>query len=352
MSLKEGSKEKNVYDVSDSADNSVEFQSNGEKAVKNEILRLNKKKKSLHDKLSSPQIFLEQVQRIQIDQVTLVEVELRVNTLQDNLTASFSETNDFENIYYSTLAEAKQMLSVREQLPRISTAMFQGQDHKVKRFNARLPVIEVPKFAGSSKDWLEFQDLFISLIHNSNDIYIIDKYHYLKTSLEDAAARCISSIEFCASNYFIAWDTLCVRFENKPLLVHNYIKSLFNIKSISSDSPTAFRDLLDTRRNLKCLQVLGIDTNSWDPVIIYLVTTKMDATTVKEWEMQTFQHELPSLDELKVFLRNQEDILEKIQMHKSEKSRYFNQNAHQSKKLNTKSFLSVSDISDERSARP
>lgn len=243
------------------------------------------------------------MQRTQIDQVKLVEVELWVNTLQDNLLSSFSEiqlelenldtdnfdfseTNDFENLYYSTLAEAKQMLSVREHLPPISTAMPQGQDHKVKRFNARLPVIEVPKYAGSSENWLEFRDLFISLVHNSNDINIIDKFDYLKTSLEDAAARCISSIEFCASNYFIAWDTLCARFENRFLMVHNYIKSLFNIKNISSDSPTAFRDLFDTlSRNLKCLQVLGIDTNSWDPVIIYLVTTKMDVTTIKEWEM-------------------------------------------------------------------
>ena len=57
-------------------------------------------------------------------------------------------------------------------------------------------------------------------------------------------------------------------------MVHNYIKALFNIKNINDlESHSAFRDLVDTlTKNLRCLQTLGIQTDSWDPLLIYLVT--------------------------------------------------------------------------------
>lgn len=38
-------------------------------------------------------------------------------------------------------------------------------------------------------EWLGFRDTFESLIHNNDTISPIQKFHYLKTALEDTAAH-------------------------------------------------------------------------------------------------------------------------------------------------------------------
>jgi len=64
-----------------------------------------------------------------------------------------------------------------------------------------------------------FWDSFESAIHNNGDISSIDKFNYLKVSLESSAARGIQGLALSASNYESAVAILKTRFERLQQII-------------------------------------------------------------------------------------------------------------------------------------
>jgi len=56
--------------------------------------------------------------------------------------------------------------------------------------------------------------------------YQIEKFHYLRGTLKDNAAKVILQLEISAMNYQSAWSLLEKRYKNKSLMVHNHIKGI------------------------------------------------------------------------------------------------------------------------------
>nr|CAH7740777.1 unnamed protein product [Callosobruchus chinensis] len=108
-------------------------------------------------------------------------------------------------------------------------------------------------------NWMEFRDVFESMINNNIQINNIQKYHYLRASLTGTAQSVIQSFDFTHDNYSIAWSTLCDRFNNTELLVQNHLKAICGLES-----------------NLKRL---GETTESWDTLLIYILKGKLDKGT-------------------------------------------------------------------------
>lgn len=259
------------------------------------------------------------------------------------------ELEVFESKCYQILAKVKAFLASFSPGASTPGAMGQGAaaspslpGRQSRNLGIKYPIIELPKFSGIYEKWLEFKELYLSLIHNSTDLDPIQKFHYLRASLEGSAAHCIQSIDLSNDNYFIAWDILCNRFDNKQLMIHKHIKNLFNIYDVKPDSAFSFRNLVDTiSKTLRALENLKIDISSWDPLIIYLVTTKLDSTTLQDWEKQEPMGELPTLSELKTFLSNRADFLDKLNMHKGKFSKPKDFNRHSTKVLASKINNSV-----------
>lgn len=97
-----------------------------EQTVNNEFLRLVRKKEALQSKLTRFSDFFSSAKLIQPDALKLVEIEMRVKSLETNLLTEFSElqlemenldpdsyvseTDEFESLYYQIISEAKQFL--------------------------------------------------------------------------------------------------------------------------------------------------------------------------------------------------------------------------------------------------
>ena len=96
----------------------------------------------------------------------------------------------------------------------------------------------------------------------------------------------ISSLEFTAASYYNAWGLLEARFQNNRLLVHNHIKALFSAPSLGKEYPAQIRTLVDcVLRNLRALNSLKEPQSSLEDIImIYLVVSKLDSATEREWE--------------------------------------------------------------------
>lgn len=173
---------------------------------------------------------------------------------------------------------------------------------------------------GKYFNWLEFRDTFQSLIHNNSQIGAIQKFHYLRASLESAAAEVMNSLEFSADNYTISWDLICSRYNNTKLLVHNHLKSLFDFPAMTRESCKELRQMLDTLlKHLRSLNNLKLDTTGWDVIIIYIMVGKLDKVSSRFWEEVKLSGD-PTLNEFKEFLRNRADLLETIELNQGSKT--------------------------------
>nr|CAI5833055.1 unnamed protein product [Callosobruchus analis] len=157
---------------------------------------------------------------------------------------------------------------------------------------------------------MEFRDSFESLINQRDSITKIQKFHYLRASLESSAAQLIKSLEFSADNYDIAWQIVCERFNNKKLLIHNHVKAIFNLKQLQKESYKDLRYLTDNlSKHLTILRQLGEPTDSWSTLIIYIASNKL----AQEWQKQQFDSERPTTNDFNEFLKSRADLLETLE---------------------------------------
>ena len=203
----------------------------------------------------------------------------------------------------------------------------------------------MPTFSGSYEEWCTFNDTFVSLIHNNSQLSNIQKFHYLKSALKGNAASVIHSFEITSKNYKEAWDLLKLRFDNKRWIVQSHISALFNLQTLQRENHVSLRNLIDsTLKHLRALKALGLETDHWDPLMIYWTVSKLDPVTRKEWETSLEDTELPTFESLKNFLFKRCHALESIN---NDKHKENNARTHEVKFKSNKlsSHVSTSDIS-------
>lgn len=242
-------------------------------------------------------------------------------TLENFDVEQSQERETFENLFYDTTSSVKKYLIIKK--PQVtleaSTSAINPSQliNNQTVANVKLPTLNLPTFNGQYDRWLEFSDAFNSLIHTNNTISDVQKFYYLRSSLRDEAAIVIRAVEVSAANYHIAWQLLRERFENKRIIIHNHLKGLFELPCLVKESPILLRQLLDNvLRHLRSLQALGQETQYWDTLIIYLITSKLDSITRREWESSKFANDLPTMAEITTFLRTKCEILETLQVNK------------------------------------
>ncbi|XP_030757302.1 uncharacterized protein LOC115883129 [Sitophilus oryzae] len=270
-----------------------------------------------------------------IDEFSEIQAEIEEVVSDADLEAEYKEREAFSNEYFHEISKAKKLIFEynKNSNSNLDTESAAARD-SVFHTNVKLPPIQVPKFSGDYETWLEFRETFESLIHTNESLTGIQKFHYLKVSLAGNAAEVVSSLEFSANNYAVAWDLLCDRYNNSRLLVQNHIKAIFNIQAFSKESSKTLRNIIDTlSKHLKALKQLNQPAEHWDTLIIYIVTSKLDTGTIRDWEEYISKLDVPKLSDLKSFLKSKADLLETIEL-KGSDTRY------KSNKINTsKVFL-------------
>jgi len=224
---------------------------------------------------------------------------------------------EYEEIYFRIVSQFQDLILANEafnvELARIqiiikSTIQFQAHTN-----NLRLPKIDLPSFSGSFEEWYLFYDTFQSLIHNNQAISGIQKFHYLKSALKGEAAEVVQSLEITTNNYLEAWQMLKNRYDDKWLIIQKYIKAIFELPHISKENHTKLRQLVDgVLKHLRALRTIGRPIDSWDDVLIHLMTGKLDSTTNKKWENSLTGNDIPTRRTLIDFLEHRCHILEAI----------------------------------------
>lgn len=240
----------------------------------------------------------------------------------------------FEDKYYSAVAKANDLLSVEPDNRPISAESIasetgaQQDTGSSQRFNLKLPKLSLPEFKGSYDQWAQFHDTFRTLIHENNALSDIERFYYLRAALKGEAAQVIQALEVNAVNYAAAWDLLKKRFENKKIIIKTHIKNVFELPVVVKDSHVSLRCFLDNfQKNFRALKNLDEPVDEWNTVLIYLLTSKLDINSKREWEVGTNREVSPKLQDFIKFITDRCNLLESLD-HKNEQQSQHNTQGH------------------------
>ncbi|XP_053681538.1 uncharacterized protein LOC128732318 [Sabethes cyaneus] len=153
------------------------------------------------------------------------------------------ERIEFETIYFELKGSLASKLGVTNTSSPIPASPVAPP---TPAFGVRLPEIKIPEFNGNFDEWLNFHDLFNTLIHTSTQLSPIQKFQYLKAVLKGDALRLVQSLAVSSANYMIAWDLLKQRYDNKNYLIKQHLSALLSTPFLKRESSAALSGLADT----------------------------------------------------------------------------------------------------------
>nr|CAI5859917.1 unnamed protein product [Callosobruchus analis] len=282
----------------------------------------------LEARLEKVEPLLEQFYKIQ------QKVELFEDSEQDD-----QETDDFEDHYYNLVEKAKALIndhySKQLSVNPPEQAMSYVQEHQPLNHasNVKFPALELPKFYGDYDKWGQFRDMFTALVHNEPYMENVKKFYYLLSCLKGDAAKVVDSMAVTNDNYLTAWELLKSRFENPHIIVKNHVRALFELPSTTKDYHQSLRKLTDeVQKHIRSLEILGEPVDTWDTLLIYMITRKLDPASEKEWEESIITKGITSpryeYNDLLNFLSDRCQLLEAVT------SKYENQSNSRFEKVN------------------
>ncbi|EZA54564.1 hypothetical protein X777_05700 [Ooceraea biroi] len=142
-------------------------------------------------------------------------------------------------------------------------------------------------------------------------IHDIQRLQYLCASLSGKAAGIIASLEMSDHNYSVVWDILKKRYDNKQTIIQTHIKSIFELPAMSRENSKELRLISDGEsRHVLALQSLKRPVNSWDDILIYVISSKLDVATAKDWQATLKESQIPTFKEFVDFIAHCSQILE------------------------------------------
>ncbi|XP_024885139.1 uncharacterized protein LOC112463171, partial [Temnothorax curvispinosus] len=190
-----------------------------------------------------------------------------------------------------------------------NNAHLNGGAGHTQDLTVKLPTMSFPVFDGNPEQWLQFRDSFQGLIETNVNLSDIQRMYYLRSSLKGRAAEVIQALESSAANYEIAWTLLKKRFEDKTAIASRHLQLLLDIPVIQKESGGQLRKTLDSMlRHIRAIEQLG--ANTWDAVVIHLLTSKLDSMTRREWRAHAKERENLTVGTLTDFLEDRCLILE------------------------------------------
>lgn len=316
---------------------------------------LSKKRGTLKGRLTRFQKYFNGLDLTKIDAMIIEQLNVRLekfepvwdefNIIQSQIEELQEKIDDeerqyFEDSYFELVGKVKMTCnnfkfdeSERSGLDNSSVASRHARSSKNNNFESavKLPPIHIPTFNGSYENWLDFKEVFLSLVDKNNSLMDIQKLHYLRSSLNKDPLQLIKSVEISAKNYKVAWDLLVDRYENKKIIVYNHIRAIFEYPQVIKECHTDLRQLFDNvNKHLHALNAMGEETETWDRLIIYIVSNKFDCITKRDWESYQYNEELPTWNDMKNFLKNKCEILEKLEYSKIKPNRSSSQKASHS----------------------
>lgn len=150
----------------------------------------------------------------------------------------------------------------------------------------KLDKIELPVFDGDLTEWNSFKEIFTVLIHDNEQLSQLIKLHQLKSHLKGAALETIRGYQLTGSNYKPAWEDLQNRYNRTDNIIQEYIKKFIETPILQSHPPAQrIQSIINgTNQMIRALPGVGVQVNNWDPFISFVILSKLDESTRRDWQ--------------------------------------------------------------------
>lgn len=238
------------------------------------------------------------------------EVQAEIE-LEYGLSEELSEGKaTFEDMYYRLKGSLDSKLALSNSPSTSSPSTSLSVAPPTHALGVRLPELKIPEFKGDFDEWMNFHDLFSTLIHSNQQLSAIQKFQYLKAVLKGDALRLVQSLAVTATNYSIAWDLLKQRFDNKNFLIKQHFSALLCISPLKKESSSALSDLADIfEKHIGVLDKLEETDDHWNSFLVEFLSSRLDPTSQKEWENQLPDDQRPTYKELVAFIHKRSRVL-------------------------------------------
>ncbi|XP_075159825.1 uncharacterized protein LOC142232979 [Haematobia irritans] len=178
----------------------------------------------------------------------------------------------------------------------------------------KVPPCDTEDFHGGYEEWPSFRDMFTAVYINHPKLSPVQKLYHLRLKVKGQAATIVRKYTLCGDNFPLAWEALRSRYENKRILVDNQLRILLNLKNIQSESSESLQKIQTTINDcLAALKAQGISISDWDPILVYLCSTKLPHGTLSLWEQSLKSHkDLPRWSEMDQFLSDRYEVVERL----------------------------------------
>jgi hypothetical protein len=274
---------------------------------------LSKTDEILRKQTSNFRAFVRTVSNISIDHINEKwEFEDALKTLQARWTAidtlhwEIDSILENRNVTYEMNYNTYEM-QYNQIKKEINTKMW-SVSHREKS----TPKMEIPIFSGSYQHWTSFKDLFTETIHANPSLPNAQKMQFLKSKVKGEAEKLIQHLLISSDNYQTCWDILNHRYNNKKMIFTSHLNILLSLPSSQQHSAASIKKIHDTANEcLHAIKNLGVDTTSWDPILVHLLSQKLDAETHNDYvDSLKMPRELPTLNDFLEFLENKFTSLE------------------------------------------
>ena len=151
----------------------------------------------------------------------------------------------------------------------------------------KLPKIELAKFSGSIREWLQFWSLF-KKIHDNSKIDNEHKFQYLLQAMVPGsrAAELVKSYPRSGDNYVKVIDSLKNRFGRDDLQIEVYVRDLLQlVLSSGLKSSVQLSSLYDkVESHLRALDTLGVTTDKYAAMLYPLVESCLPEEILRAWQ--------------------------------------------------------------------
>lgn len=207
------------------------------------------------------------------------------------------EKHNFEELYFETICKFKDLLK---------------EDVQTQ-----------PVFANNTVlDSVNVQQNFVKFFYAF--IAVVQKFYYLKPCLKGDAAQVIHSIEVNDLNYDIAFKLLCERYENRKFIAHSQVSqfnTFFPSYTVGKNVLNDLRCLADSiLKNTRALKSLKEPVDSWDTLLLYIFSSKLDFNSKREWETFYVKADNIKCSDFLKFLNEICHVLENLEQYKGSQS--------------------------------
>ncbi|XP_055632723.1 uncharacterized protein LOC129773174 [Toxorhynchites rutilus septentrionalis] len=250
------------------------------------------------------------------DQFAGEDVDSKEEFMQQQEMSNFQVLQDFDDRYCEL--KSKLLVFQRSTTPNLTSYRESSSANFTTYSKVKLPEIRLPSFSGIISDWITFRDTFRSLIHQNSQLTEVDKFTYLESSLVGDALQEVHAIELSTANYEVAWSALQNRYENKKLIVKNYLDALFAVEPLKKENFECLSRLIgDFEKTLQMLDKVGESTAGWSTILAHMVCARIDAAKLRCWETHHSSKDVPKYENILSFLRNHCSVLQSVMTTKS-----------------------------------